>query len=99
MDDALLSKSEVAARLHICERSLSTYGSRYPIYKADSAGVYHPEHVRILENVRANILTPEDGYKLWEFKRKTIRRTLMIPLACDAEVSRKHHKGKGSINV
>lgn len=76
----LLTKAAVAKRLHICERSLSTYGSRYRVYKADSPGVYHIEHVRILEKVRARILTPEEGDTLWQYQKMRIRRRALEPM-------------------
>ncbi|MCC8164886.1 MAG: hypothetical protein LIQ31_01735 [Planctomycetes bacterium] len=77
MEKTLFNKSEVADRLRISEGTLTTYGSRYPVYKADSAGVFHKDHVSILEKVRAKILTPEEGHALWQYQRQTMRRNLL----------------------
>lgn len=74
MEKTLLNKSEVAERLRVTEGTLTTYGSRHEVYRADGAGIFHVEHVRILEKVRAKIITPDEGLALWEYQRLRIRR-------------------------
>ncbi len=76
MDRTLLNKNEVAERLHITTGTLATYGSRYAVYRADGAGIFHVEHVRILEKVRAKILTPAEGLTLWKYQKLKMRQTL-----------------------
>lgn len=47
MERQVLQRKDVASALGISERTLTNYGSKYEVYKADRAGLYHSTHVRI----------------------------------------------------
>lgn len=93
MEKTLFTKEEVAARLLIGMGTLATYGTRYPVYRADNAGVFHVEHVRILEKVRAKILSPDEGLALWQNKRLTIRYTVLGALDVNGK-AKSRRKGR-----
>lgn len=73
----LLTRKEVAELLCIGERTLATYGGTHEVYRADSAGLYHVDHVEIMQEVRAGIITPKQGMDVWAFKRMCMRRSML----------------------
>ncbi len=77
MEKKFWSRKEVADFLRISTGTLANYGCRHAVYKPDHAGIYHYEHVQILEKVWAKILTPDEGMNLWVFKKMRMRRSVL----------------------
>lgn len=78
MERRFFSRGEVASFLGVKVKTLANYGCRYPVYKAGRAGVYHVAHVRILEKVHADALTPDEGLALWETEKRRMAGKIRV---------------------
>ncbi len=85
MGDRFKTTKEVAAFLRISARTLYNYASQHEIYRPSRPGIWHVEHVAILERVWSGALSEEEGLTLWRYKKlmmrqdyKTVERKAMI---------------------
>ncbi len=91
MEKRFWNRKEVADFLRISIGTLANYGCRHAVYKPDHAGMFHCEHVQVLEKVWAKILSPDEGMNLWVFKKMRMRRS-MLQILPSSEISKKRNQ-------
>ena len=72
MTERFMTTKEVAAFLRISVRTLYNYASQHEIYRPSRPGVWHVEHVTILEGVWSGALSEDQGLSLWHYRRMKI---------------------------
>ncbi len=76
MDTIFLNLKEVSARLRIKPKTLKNYESLYPVYRSDRFGIWHIEHVKIIEKVHVGVLEPEEGLAFWELAKNRMKTSI-----------------------
>ncbi len=76
MEKRFLTTKEVAAFLCVSVRTLYNYASQHAIFRPSRPGVWHVEHVKILERIWSNAMTEDEGLALWKYEKMKMRRVL-----------------------
>ena len=74
MGNRFRTTKEVAAFLRVSARTLYNYASKHEIYRPSRPGIWHVEHVAILERVWSGALSEEEGLALWRYKKLMMRQ-------------------------
>ncbi len=76
MEKPFLKSKEVAAYLCVSVRTLYNYASKHEVYRPSRRGVWHVEHVKILEKIWSGAATEDEGLALWKYEKMKMRRAL-----------------------
>ncbi len=76
MEKRFMTTKEVAAFLCVSVRTLYNYASQHDVYRPSRPGIWHVEHVKILERVWSRAATEDEGLALWKYELLKMRRIL-----------------------
>lgn len=71
-----MTSKEVAAFLCVSVRTLYNYASRHEVYRPSRPGIFHVEHVNVLECVWGGSLDEEQGLAVWRYRRMRLGKEL-----------------------
>ncbi len=77
MDRRFYTNAEVAELLRIKAKTLRSYHAKHAVYRPGRPGIWHVEHVRVLERVWAGALTEDEGWAFWETAKKKMRSSVV----------------------
>lgn len=78
MEKRFLTTKEVAAFLCVSVRTLYNYASCHEIFRPSRPGIWHVEHVKILERVWSGAATEDEGLASWKYEKMKMRRVLKL---------------------
>ncbi len=76
MEKRFMTAKEVAAFLCVSVRTLYNYASKHELYRPSRPGIWHMEHVKILEKVWMEAITADEGLALWQYELLKARQVL-----------------------
>ncbi len=76
MEKRFMTTKEVAAFLCVSVRTVYNHASQHDIYRPSRPGIWHVEHVKILERVWSGAMTEDEGLILWKYEKLRMRQKL-----------------------
>lgn len=74
MEKRFMTTKEVAAFLCVSVRTLYNHASQHEFYRPSRPGIWHVEHVKILERVWTRAATEDEGLALWKYVLLKMRK-------------------------